>query len=278
MAREGGVELEIEDFQTISNRTPIYVDLKPGGKYVAVDVDKAGGIPVVAKRLVDGNLVDGSQITITGKTFADEAALAQETPGQEVIHPLDKPIKPYGGIAILRGNLAPEGCVIKLSGHNKRKHVGPARLFDREEDAMSAVTRGEIKANDVIIIRYEGPKGGPGMREMLGVTGAIIGAGLGDSVALITDGRFSGATRGFMIAHVAPEACEGGPLAALQEGDEITVDVDAGVLSAALSPDQFADRMKSWVKPEPRYRDGVFAKYCALVKSASEGAITSKVY
>jgi dihydroxy-acid dehydratase len=278
MAREAGVDLALEDFQTISNRTPIYVDLKPGGKFVAVDVDKAGGIPVIAKRLVDGSLVDGTQPTITGKTFAEEAGLAHETPGQEVIHPLDKPIKPYGGIAILRGNLAPEGCVIKLSGHNKRKHAGPARLFDREEDAMAAVTRGEIKPNDVIIIRYEGPKGGPGMREMLGVTGAIIGAGLGDSVALVTDGRFSGATRGFMIAHVAPEAAVGGPLAALQEGDTITVDVDEGILSASLTPEQFAGRMRDWKKPEPRYRDGVFAKYCALVASASEGAITSKVY
>src|ERR1700691_1578977 len=211
MAREAEVELKIEDFQTISERTPLFVDLKPSGQFVAVDVDKAGGIPVIAHRLVQGKYVDESALTCTGHTFGEEAAKAVETPGQQVIRPLDKPLKSTGGIAILRGTLAPDACVIKLSGHNKRQHSGPARVFDREEDAMAAVTHGKINPNDVIVIRYEGPRGGPGMREMLGVTSAVIGAGLGDSVALITDGRFSGATHGFMVAHITPEAFVGGP-------------------------------------------------------------------
>src|SRR6266850_8536333 len=227
MAREAGVPLSIDDFQTISNRTPIFVDLKPGGKFVAVDVDKAGGIGVIAKRLADGGYVDGSQLTCTGRTFAAEAADSKETPGQEVIHALDNPLKPVGGLGVLKGNLAPDGCIIKLSGHNKKIHTGPARVFDREEDSMAAVTGGKIKAGDVVVIRYEGPKGGPGMREMLGVTGAIVGQGLGESVALLTDGRFSGATRGLMAGHVAPEAASGGPIAAVREGDTIVFDIDA---------------------------------------------------
>ena len=276
MANEAGVDLTLEDFQTISERTPLFVDLKPGGQYVAVDVDKAGGIPVIAQRLVEGKYVDGSVQTVTGHTFADEAAKAVETPGQKVIHPLDKPIKPTGGIAILRGTLAPEGCVIKLSGHKRRKHTGPARVFNREEDAMEAVTHGRIKPNDVIVIRYEGPRGGPGMREMLGVTSAIQGAGLGDSVALMTDGRFSGATHGFMIAHIAPEAVAGGPIAAVEEGDAIDIDVDAGTLNLEVPAEEIARRMKTWKAPAPRYTSGVFGKYIALVGSASEGAITSK--
>jgi dihydroxy-acid dehydratase len=276
MAREGGVPLTIDDFQTISNRTPIFVDLKPSGHFVAVDIDKAGGWGVIAKRLVDGNYVDGSQITCTGRTFAEEAGRSVETPGQEVIHPLDKPIKPVGGIGVLKGNLAPEGCVIKLSGHNKKLHTGPARVFNREEDAMDAVTRGEIKPNDVVVIRYEGPRGGPGMREMLGVTGAIVGAGLSDSVALVTDGRFSGATHGFMIAHVAPEAQNGGPIAALAEGDIVTIDVAAGTIDMQVPAATVALRMAQWKAPAPHYTTGVFAKYCALVSSASEGAVTSK--
>ena len=276
MANEAGVDLTLEDFQTISERTPLFVDLKPGGQYVAVDVDKAGGIPVIAQRLVEGKYVDGSAHTVTGHTFAEEAAKAVETPGQQVIHALDKPIKPTGGIAILRGTLAPDGCVIKLSGHKRRKHTGPARVFNREEDAMEAVTHGRIKPNDVIVIRYEGPRGGPGMREMLGVTSAIQGAGLGDSVALMTDGRFSGATHGFMIAHIAPEAVAGGPIAAVQEGDTIDIDVDAGALNLEVPADEIASRMKSWKAPAPRYTSGVFGKYIALVGSASEGAITSK--
>jgi dihydroxy-acid dehydratase len=252
------------------------VDLKPAGRFVAVDVDKAGGIPVIAQRLVQGGFVDGSAVTCTGHTFAEEAAKAIETPGQEVIRPLDKPLKPTGGLAILRGSLAPEGCVIKLAGHDKRKHRGPARVFNREEDAMAAVTRGEIRANDVVIIRYEGPRGGPGMREMLGVTGAIVGAGLSDSVALVTDGRFSGATHGFMVAHIAPEAANGGPIAAVEEGDPVSIDVDQREINLEVSPEKLRERLAQWQTPAPHYTTGVFAKYCALVASASEGAVTSK--
>jgi dihydroxy-acid dehydratase len=276
IAREAGVPLAIEDFDRISNRTPILVDLKPGGRFVAVDVDKAGGIPVIARRLVDGGYVDGSVLTCTGCTFAQEAAHAKETPGQEVIRPLDQPLKPTGGLAILRGSLAPEGCVIKLAGHDKKKHRGPARVFDREEDAMAAVTRGDIRPNDVVIIRYEGPRGGPGMREMLGVTSAIVGVGLSDSVALVTDGRFSGATHGFMIAHVAPEAANGGPIAAVEEGDPISIDVDAREINLEIPAERIRERLTHWRPPAPRYTSGVFAKYCALVASASEGAVTSK--
>ncbi len=275
MAREAGVKLDIEAFQRISERVPIYVDLKPGGKYVAQDVDKAGGIGVIAQRLVEGKFVDPSAMTCTGETFGTEAAKAVETPGQPVIHPISNPVKPTGGLGILRGSLAPDACVIKLSGHSKRKHVGPARVFDREEDAMKAVMEGRINPNDVIVIRYEGPRGGPGMREMLGVTSAVIGAGLGNSVALLTDGRFSGATHGFMIAHIAPEAQAGGPIAAVQEGDQITVDVDAGELNLDIAADEMARRMKAWTAPEAKYKTGVFAKYSALVGSASEGAVTS---
>ena len=275
MAREADVALAIDDFQEICRRTPVLVDLKPGGRFVAVDVDKAGGIPVIAKRMVDGGYADGSAITVTGRTLAEEAAEARETAGQEVIRALDKPLKPRGGIAILRGSLAPEGCVIKLAGHDKHTHQGPARVFEREEDAMTAVTSGQIKAGDVVIIRYEGPRGGPGMREMLGVTGAIVGAGLSESVALVTDGRFSGATHGFMVAHVAPEAFNGGPIAAVQEGDSITIDADKGAIDIDIAPDALRKRLKTWKQPAPRYRTGVFAKYCALVASASEGAVTT---
>jgi dihydroxy-acid dehydratase len=276
MAREAGVELSLDDFQRISNRTPLFVDLKPGGRFVAVDVDKAGGIGVIAQRLVEGGFVDGSAMTCTGRTFAEESGKAVETAGQEVIRPLSKPLKPSGGLAILRGSLAPEGCVIKLAGHDKKSHCGPARVFDREEDAMAAVTRGAIKAGDVIVIRYEGPRGGPGMREMLGVTGAIVGVGLSDSVALITDGRFSGATHGFMVAHIAPEAFNGGPIAAVQEGDLISVDVASGRLDLEVPAETISARLAKWKAPAPRYVSGVFAKYSALVSSASEGAVTSK--
>jgi dihydroxy-acid dehydratase len=220
--------------------------------------------------------VDGSALTCTGRTLAEEAAKAVETPGQEVIRPLNKPLKPTGGLAILRGSLAPDGCVIKLAGHDKKKHRGPARVFNREEDAMAAVTRGEIRPNDVVIIRYEGPRGGPGMREMLGVTSAIVGVGLSDSVALVTDGRFSGATHGFMIAHVAPEAANGGPIAAVEEGDPVSIDVDAREINLEIPPEKLRERLARWRAPAPRYATGVFAKYCALVASASEGAVTSK--
>jgi dihydroxy-acid dehydratase len=274
MAREAEVPLSIDDFNAVCARTPILVDLKPGGRFMAVDVDKAGGIGVIAKRLLEGKFIDGSAITVTGRTLAEEAADAHETPGQEVILPLNKALKPRGGIAILRGSLAPEGCVIKLAGHEKKVHHGPARVFDREEDAMEAVTHGKIKPNDVVIIRYEGPRGGPGMREMLGVTGAIVGAGLSDSVALVTDGRFSGATHGFMIAHVAPEAFNGGPIAVVEEGDPITIDADKGVMNLDIPAAELARRLAAWKPRAPRYKTGVFAKYCALVSSASEGAIT----
>jgi dihydroxy-acid dehydratase len=274
MAREAEVPLSINEFDGICARTPVFVDIKPGGRFMAADVDKAGGIPVIAKRLVEGKFVDESAVTVTGRTFGEEAADAHETPGQEVVLPLDKVLKPRGGLAILHGSLAPEGCVIKLAGHDKKVHKGPARVFDREEDAMQAVTQGKINAGDVVVIRYEGPRGGPGMREMLGVTGAIVGAGLSDSVALLTDGRFSGATHGFMIAHVAPEAFNGGPIALVHEGDTITVDADRGVLDLDIAPEESAKRQAAWKAPAPRYTTGVFAKYSALVASASEGAVT----
>ena len=276
MAVECGVELKMDDFQTISNRTPLFVDIKPGGKYVAVDIDKAGGIPVIAQRMVEGHYADPSVITCTGRTFGEEAADAIETTGQQVIRPLSNPLKTTGGLGVLRGTLAPEGCIIKLAGHTKRTHHGPARVFDREEDAMAAVQGGQINAGDVVVIRYEGPRGGPGMREMLGVTGAIVGAGLSDSVALITDGRFSGATHGFMIAHVSPEAANGGPIAAVHEGDMVLVDVDAGVLNLEVEAEEMHRRLAAWEAPAPRYKSGVFAKYAALVGSASEGAVTSR--
>src|SRR5579863_3103712 len=274
MARDAGVDLKIDDFQAISARTPLLVDLKPGGRFVAVDVDKAGGWPVVAKRLVDGGYVHNDAMTVTGRTFAQEAADAQETPGQEVIRPLSNPLKATGGLVILRGSLAPEGCVIKVAGTNRKEHRGPARVFNREEDAMAAVTGGKIKAGDVLVIRYEGPRGGPGMREMLGVTGAIVGAGLGEEVALMTDGRFSGATRGFMVGHVAPEAAVGGPIAAVNEGDIITINTETSSIEVALSPEQIAERMKSWNPPPLKYTTGVFQKYVKLVGSAAQGAVT----
>lgn len=276
MAREAGVDLQIDDFQAISERTPLLVDLKPAGRFVALDVDKAGGWPVVAKRLQDGGYVDGSAITITGKTFAEEANKAAETPGQEVIKPLAAPIKKSGGLVILKGSLAPEGCVIKVTGIERGGQRGPARVFEAEEEAMSAVLGGRIKAGDVVVIRYEGPKGGPGMREMLGVTGAIMGAGLGDSVALLTDGRFSGATRGFMIGHVAPEAAVGGPIAAVEEGDIINIDIATRKIDLEVDPAVIAERLKKWSRPRAKYETGVFAKYVALVSSASEGAVTSR--
>jgi len=241
---------------------------------MAADVDKAGGIGVVAQRLLEGKYVDGSAMTVTGRTFSEEAADAREAAEQKVIRPLSQALKPRGGIAILRGSLAPEGCVIKLAGHDKKVHHGPARVFDREEEAMAAVLEGRIQANDVVVIRYEGPRGGPGMREMLGVTGALVGAGLSDTVALLTDGRFSGATHGFMVAHVAPEAFNGGPIAVVREGDTITVDAERGVLDLEVAPEEIARRLGQWQAREPRYKTGVFAKYCKLVSSASEGAVT----
>ena len=276
IARESEVPLAIDDFQTVSERTPLLADLKPAGRFVAADVDKAGGIPVIAKRLLDGKHVDGGTLTVTGKTFAEEAKTARETKGQEVIAPLERPLKKTGGLVILHGNLAPEGCVVKISGHERLSHRGPARVFESEEDAMSAVTGKRINAGDVVVIRNEGPKGGPGMREMLGVTAAIVGEGLGDSVALLTDGRFSGATRGLMVGHVAPEAALGGSIAALREGDVVTIDISARKLSVDLEDATLQQRLKLVKAAEPRYRTGVFAKYAALVSSAAAGAVTSR--
>jgi len=275
MARDAGVDLKIDDFQAISARTPLLVDLKPAGRFVAVDVDRAGGMAVIAKRLVDGGYVHNDALTVTGRTFAQEAADAKETPGQEVIRPLSNPLKATGGLVILRGSLAPEGCVIKVAGTDRKEHRGPARVFEREEDAMRAVTSGLIKKGDVIVVRYEGPRGGPGMREMLGVTGAIVGAGLADDVALLTDGRFSGATRGFMVGHVAPEAAMGGPIAAVREGDIISINVEKRTMDLEISSGELAARLTDWAPPAPKYTSGVFQKYVKLVGSAAQGAVTS---
>jgi dihydroxy-acid dehydratase len=277
IAREAGVPLGIDDFDTVSGRTPLWADLQPGGRYTAVDLGEAGGTAVVAKRLVDAGLVAGTALTVTGRTFAEEAAAARETAGQPVVHPLDRPIKPTGGLVILHGSLAPDGCVVKVAGHERRRHRGPARVFEREEDAMAAVVGGAIRPGDVVVIRYEGPRGGPGMREMLGVTAAIVGAGLGESVALLTDGRFSGATRGLMAGHVAPEGAVGGPIALVAEGDQIAFDVDARRLDLEVPEATLAARRAAWRPPAPRYAEGVFAKYASLVTSASEGAVTRPV-
>jgi dihydroxy-acid dehydratase len=275
ISREMGLPLDIDDFQRVSERTPLLADLKPAGRYVAADVDAAGGIQLIAKRMLDGKHVNGTAMTVTGKTFAEEASAAKETPGQMVIAPLSKPLKATGGLVILKGNLAPGGGVVKMSGHERSSHTGPARVFDSEEAAMTAVTSKQIKAGDVVVIRYEGPKGGPGMREMLSVTAAIVGEGLGETVALLTDGRFSGATRGLMVGHVAPEAALGGPIAAIREGDKITIDTKLRKLELEISDAEIARRMAEWKPPTPRYKTGVFAKYAALVQSASEGAITT---
>jgi dihydroxy-acid dehydratase len=274
IAREAGVALVIDDFQTISERTPVLADLKPSGRFVAADMHRAGGIRLLAKRMMSGKYLHGSAKTVTGLTISAEADTAVETPKQEVIVPLDKPLKRTGGLVILKGNIAPEGCVAKISGHERLEHRGPARVFESEEDAMAAVTAKKIKAGDVVVIRNEGPKGGPGMREMLGVTAAIVGEGLGGSVALLTDGRFSGATRGLMAGHVSPEAALGGPIAAVRDGDIIHFDVLNQKLEVEISTDVLQRRMAQWKAPAPRYPTGVFAKYAALVSSASEGAIT----
>ncbi len=274
MAREANVPLAIEDFDVVSSRTPIIADLKPAGRFVAVDVHHAGGIPLIAKKLLEAGLLDGSQMTPTGKTIAEEAARVIETPGQVVVRPVSNPIKKTGGLVILKGNLAPEGCVIKVAGYERTHHRGPARVFDCEEDAMRAVMSKSIKAGDVVVIRYEGPRGGPGMREMLGVTGALVGEGLGDSVALLTDGRFSGATHGLMAGHVAPEAARGGPIATVADGDTVVFDIEKRRIDMVVSDADLQARMAMWKAPEPHYKRGVFAKYAALVSSASEGAVT----
>jgi dihydroxy-acid dehydratase len=275
IAREAGVELDIDDFDRIAERTPLTCDLKPGGRYVATDLYAAGGVPLVAKRLQEGGLLNEDAITVTGRTVGEHAREAAETEGQQVVRPLSDPVKQTGGLAILRGNLAPEGCVVKLSGHERRRHTGPARVFDGEEAAMAALLEGRIERGDVVVIRNEGPSGGPGMREMLAVTAAINGAGLGEHVALLTDGRFSGATHGFMAGHVAPEAVNGGPIAAVADGDEITIDVDARRLDVDLDDDEIARRAQAYQPPPNPDATGVLAKYAALVSSASEGAVTN---
>jgi dihydroxy-acid dehydratase len=274
IAREAGVPLEIDDFQKVSERTPLLCDLKPFGRFVAADMHRAGGIRLLANRLLQGRKLHENAKTVTGKTIGEEAAAAVETPDQEVIAPLDRPLKGSGGLVILRGNLAPQGCVAKISGHERLSHRGPARVFESEEEAMNAVTGKRLKAGDVVVIRNEGPRGGPGMREMLGVTAAIVGEGLGESVALLTDGRFSGATRGLMFGHVSPEAALGGPIAAVHEGDIIRLDVTQRLLELEISDTEIHRRMSQWKAPKPRYATGVFGKYAALVSSASEGAIT----
>lgn len=274
IAAEAEVPLTIDDFDAICWRTPILADLRPGGRFVATDVFAAGGLAVLMQRLLSLGLLHGDAPTVDGRSIAEIGAAAQESEGQRVIRAADEPLKPHGGVAVLRGNLAPEGCVAKLAGNDRTRHRGPARVFDGEEAAFAAVREGKVGAGDVVVIRYEGPVGGPGMREMLSVTGAIVGAGLSDSVALITDGRFSGATHGFMCAHVAPEAALGGPLAALRDGDIIDIDIERRVVDVELAPDDLAARLREWTPPEPRYRTGVFAKYAARVASASRGAVT----
>jgi len=274
VAREAGVPFTIDDIDRISARTPTIVDLKPGGRFVAVDLHRAGGVGLAVQRLIEGGYIDGTQPTVTGRTLAEEAADAVETPGQQVVLPLASPIKARGGLVILRGNLAPDGAVLKVAGHERTYHRGPARVFDREEDAFDAVQKGLIQAGDVVVIRYEGPKGGPGMREMLSVTGAISGSGLSAHVALLTDGRFSGATHGFVVGHVTPEAAVGGPIAALREGDIVVFDLVKQRLDVELDEAELADRLRVWTPPVPRYATGVMAKYARLVGSASDGAVT----
>jgi dihydroxy-acid dehydratase len=274
VAREAGVDMDIDDFERISRQTPLLADLKPGGRFVATDLYKAGGVGVIAKRLAEAGVLHSDALTVTGRTIGDEAAATEETPGQVVVRDLSEPLKPHGGFAILRGNLAPDGCVVKLAGTERLQQTGPARVFESEEEAFAAVAQQTLKAGDIIVIRNEGPSGGPGMREMLHVTAAIVGEGLGEEVALLTDGRFSGATHGLMAGHVAPEAVRGGPIAAVREGDQITFDVEARRLDVDLSDEEIAKRVADYEPPEPHYKTGVMAKYARSVSSASEGAIT----
>jgi len=275
IANEAKIPLSIDDFDRISSRVPILADLKPGGRFVATDLYAAGGTALVAKRMVEGGFLHGECLTVTGHTLAEEANAAKETPAQQVVRKLNAPLKPTGGLVILKGNLAPEGCVIKVAGHILQNFSGPARVFDSEEAAFAAVEKGAIKAGDAVVIRYEGPKGGPGMREMLAVTAALVGEGLGDSVALLTDGRFSGATHGLMAGHVAPEAVNGGPIAAVNDGDIITFDIPKRQLNVGLTAAEIQKRMASWKPPAPRFTNGVMAKYALLVSSSSLGAVTS---
>jgi dihydroxy-acid dehydratase len=274
VAHEAGVPLELEDFDRIAWSTPLLCDLKPGGRFVATDLYRAGGVPLVVRRLEEAGRLHEDSLTVTGQTIGEIADSAEEADGQEVVRPLDQALKPNGGFAILRGNLAPDGCVVKLSGHGRREHTGPARVFESEEDAFAAVKAKSIGPGDVVVIRNEGPSGGPGMREMLQVTAALVGEGLGDSVALLTDGRFSGATRGFMAGHVAPEAPRGGPIAAVQTGDTITFDVESRQLNVELSDAELAERLRGYAPPAAKYENGVLGKYSRLVGSAAEGAVT----
>jgi dihydroxy-acid dehydratase len=274
IAHEAGVPLSLGDFDRISARVPLLADLKPSGRFVATDLYAAGGSALVARRLLDAGILHASAKTVTGRSIGEEAQRANETPGQEVVRPIDRALKSSGGLVILRGSVAPEGAVMKASGTNRTEHRGPARVFDSEEAAFDAVQRQAIKPNDVVVIRYEGPSGGPGMREMLAVTSAIVGVGLGDSVALVTDGRFSGATRGFMVGHVAPEAARGGPIAAIRDGDIIVIDVPNRKIDVDVAERVLTQRLAEWRAPQPRYPTGVLAKYARLVSSASTGAVT----
>ncbi|HEY8810726.1 MAG TPA: dihydroxy-acid dehydratase [Solirubrobacterales bacterium] len=275
LAHEAGIELDMDDFERISRETPLLADLKPGGRFVATDLYRAGGVPLILKRLAEAGRLHGDAITVSGRTIGEEAEAAEEAAGQEVVRPLSSPLKTEGGLAILRGNLAPDGAVVKLAGTERKKQVGPARVFESEEDCFRAVKEQSIRSGDIIVIRNEGPAGGPGMREMLQVTAAIVGEGLGEEVALLTDGRFSGATRGLMVGHVAPEAVKGGPIAAIREGDEISLDVDARRLDISLSDEEIAKRVAEYESPKPLFERGVMAKYTATVSSAAQGAITS---
>ena len=274
LAQEAGHQLSIDDFDRISRRTPLLADLKPGGRFTAVDLHRAGGVRLVARRLLEAGLLHAGEMTVTGRSIAEEASTASETAGQEVVRPLSHPLKPSGGLAVLKGNVAPEGCVMKLAGHERLTHRGPARTFENEEEAFAAICAGTVKAGDVVVIRYEGPVGGPGMREMLAVTAALVGAGLGESVALITDGRFSGATRGLMAGHIAPEAARGGPIAAVRDGDMITFDVPQRRLDVELTDEEIRHRLARWTPPLARYKSGVMAKYARQVSSAASGAVT----
>jgi dihydroxy-acid dehydratase len=275
LAKEAGIPLSIDDFDRISRRTPLLADMKPWGRFTAPDLHRAGGVRLIARELLKGGLLHREEKTVSGRTIGQEAQLAKEPPGQQVIRPYEKPIKPMGGLAILRGNLAPEGAVLKVAGNERMQHRGPARVFDSEETAFAAVQQKKIKPGDVVVIRYEGPKGGPGMREMLAVTGALVGEGLGESVALLTDGRFSGATHGLMAGHISPEAAVGGPIAAVKDGDTILLDLEKRRLDVELSKEEIDERLRQWKPPAPRYTKGVMARYAKLVGSASEGAILS---
>jgi dihydroxy-acid dehydratase len=275
IAHEYGIPLDIDEFGTVADRTPIVADMQPGGRFTASDIYDAGGVALVVRELLKKGLLHGGQVTVDGRTIAEIGAAVVETPGQEVVVPIERPLKPVGGLTILRGSLAPDGCVVKLAGHERRQHRGPARVYDSETACYEAVRAQKIKAGDVVVIRYEGPVGGPGMQEMLSVTGALVGEGLGDTVALITDGRFSGGTHGLMIGHIAPEAALGGPIGLVEEGDEIVIDVDRKALDLEVDEATLAARRARWAPPSPRYPGGVLAKYAALVSTASEGAVTT---